>query len=458
LIKSLWCFHQLFTIDRYVVGIDVRRNEDRSERTFGSDDCHQHDIPLRSSFMDVPIKRMLGMLSQWFSDHSFHAVHSRNLVYNTCWEDPRLDRRALDLGPDDRVMVITSAGCNALDYALDQPEKIDAVDLNPLQNALLELKIACIRTLDYEQFFALFGLGQLSQWDPIYFNKVRPALKREAQSIWDQRLKFFNGQTRRSSFYYFGTSGYFAWCIGHYLRRICRVGDSLTRIANAPSIEDQRKIYQDDRVRDAIWRPLLKWAIGRDTTMTLLGVPRTQRLQLERDYCGGIRQFVIDRLEYVLTQLSLADNYFWRVYLFGHYTPDCCPEYLKEANFNRLRDGLVDRIETHTCSVQQFLEKSTQSVSRFILLDHMDWLSNHRRDALHAEWQAIVDRASENCRILWRSAALKVDFIDPIEVKRSGENVRVGELLRYDRQLADQLHLTDRVQTYGSFSIADVCA
>ena len=48
----------------------------------------------------------------------FKAVHRRNLIYNTCWEDPALDREALGLGPADRVMVITSAGCNALDYLL----------------------------------------------------------------------------------------------------------------------------------------------------------------------------------------------------------------------------------------------------------------------------------------------------------------------------------------------------
>ena len=48
----------------------------------------------------------------------FTAVCSRSLVYNACWEDPAVDRRALRIGPDDRMLVITSAGCNVLDYAL----------------------------------------------------------------------------------------------------------------------------------------------------------------------------------------------------------------------------------------------------------------------------------------------------------------------------------------------------
>ncbi len=48
----------------------------------------------------------------------FNLIHTSNLVYNTCWEDPRLDRVAMALRPTDEVLVITSAGCNALDYCL----------------------------------------------------------------------------------------------------------------------------------------------------------------------------------------------------------------------------------------------------------------------------------------------------------------------------------------------------
>ena len=57
-------------------------------------------------------------IGDWISGRVFQAVHGRNLVYNTCWEDPRLDKIALELGPSDNLLVITSAGCNSLSYAL----------------------------------------------------------------------------------------------------------------------------------------------------------------------------------------------------------------------------------------------------------------------------------------------------------------------------------------------------
>ena len=73
---------------------------------------------------------------EWVNRRIFTTVHGNNLVYNTCWEDPRLDRQALEFGPDDNVLVITSAGCNALDYALAGPNHVNAVDMNPRQNRI----------------------------------------------------------------------------------------------------------------------------------------------------------------------------------------------------------------------------------------------------------------------------------------------------------------------------------
>ncbi|MCB1800041.1 MAG: DUF3419 family protein, partial [Gammaproteobacteria bacterium] len=115
-------------------------------------------------------------LSNWISGRVFKFVHGNNLVYNTCWEDPRLDRQALELTSSDRVLVITSAGCNALDYALTGPAHVYAVDMNPRQNALLELKMTGIRNLQYDDFFELFGHGYHPRAAAIYQSALRSAL------------------------------------------------------------------------------------------------------------------------------------------------------------------------------------------------------------------------------------------------------------------------------------------
>ena len=85
----------------------------------------------------------------------FRQVHENNLIYNTCWEDPRCDRALLEFGPGNEVVMITSAGCNALDYLLDDPASIHCVDMNPRQNALLELKKASIKQLFFRSLWAV---------------------------------------------------------------------------------------------------------------------------------------------------------------------------------------------------------------------------------------------------------------------------------------------------------------
>jgi len=203
---------------------------------------------------------------------------------------------------------------------------------------------------------------------------------------------------------------------------------------------------------------MVRFAMKRDSTMSMLGVPRSQRRHLEENYDGGILSFLNDCLEAVFARLPIADNYFWRVYCTGNYTRACCPEYLKPENFQALKDGLADRISTHTESVQGFLDNHDVAISRYVLLDHMDWLCDRYFSILEAEWQAIVRRAAPDARVIWRSGGVHTDFVDRVEVDVDGRLRRVGELLTYHRELADELHEKDRVHTYGSFHIADLAA
>ena len=391
----------------------------------------------------------------WVNRRIFTTVHGNNLVYNTCWEDPRLDRVALEFGPDDNVLVITSAGCNALDYALAGPKHVNAVDMNPRQNALLDLKMSAIRNLEFDDFFKMFGEGRLPGIKNIYQDKLRSELPDWSRSFWDKKIKWFDN--RRKTFYHRGTSGAIARMICIYTDRVIRVRPQLDSLLNAESIEEQKEIYEK-HLKKKFWSGLMKFTMNRDTTMSMLGVPKAQRRQIETQYEGGLVKFIQDCMESVFVELPMKDNYFWRVYMNGKYSRECCPEYLKEDNFAKLKGGVVDNVSTHTDSVQGFLEKYDGQISRYILLDHMDWLSDQFFPLLESEWQAIVDRAALGARLIWRSGGLRTDFIDEVQVNRNGEIQKISPMLSYNSELASQLHEKDRVHTYGSFYIAELGA
>ncbi|MBI1346982.1 DUF3419 family protein [bacterium] len=397
------------------------------------------------------------MVGERLSKTFFKFVHGRNIVYNQCWEDPRLDRVALQLTPQDRVVVITSAGCNALDYALAGAGHVHAVDMNPRQNALLQLKLTAAKHLDHGQFFQMFGRGKVPDWKTLYPQLLRPNLEPEVRAFWDRKGDMFHGKGRRKSFYFRGTSGTFAWMVNYYVDRIAKLRDSVNALLAADSVEQQQDIYQQYKMAERLWRPMIRWIMRRDATLAMLGVPRSQRRHIDESYPGGILQFVIDRVETVFTRLPLKDNYFWRVYLSGEYTPDCCPEYLRPENFQLMRTTVQETVTTHTSSVLDFVEQHPGEITRFILLDHMDWLTREPgKKILTAEWQAIVTKSAPGARILWRSADLNGEFVNTLRIKKDGQECDLGSLLEYNRPLAEDLHRRDRVHTYGSFCIADL--
>lgn len=391
-------------------------------------------------------------LFNWTTNRLFSYVHGNHLVYNTCWEDPRLDREVMGLTGDDDLVLITSAGCNALDYALDNPGSVHAVDMNFRQNALLELKIAGIRKLDFEEFFSLFGDGGHVSFRTWYGERLRAELTPKAQSYWDARVSFFERPNATASFYHRGTTGAFGKMLVAYCK-MTGVYDDALQLFSAPSVQAQRKIYFE-KVKPRFWGSGIKRALRTDLALSLIGVPKAQRDHLETTCAQSVSDFMEDCMEAVFTKLPTADNYFWRLYLFGRYTKECCPEYLKEHNFELLKAGLVDKVRIATSDLTSFLRSHPKGFSRFVLLDHMDWLSTQSPDLLSAEWQAIFDRARPGAMALWRSGGARVDYVDPLFVQKGGRTARVGDLLQYDTASAAACHVRDRVHTYGSFYIA----
>ena len=70
----------------------------------------------------------------------FYNVDLDRLRYSLVWEGHRTLAAALDVRPSDELLVICSAGCNALNALLLGARRVTAIDLNPVQLHLLELK------------------------------------------------------------------------------------------------------------------------------------------------------------------------------------------------------------------------------------------------------------------------------------------------------------------------------
>jgi len=212
-------------------------------------------------------------------------------------------------------------------------------------------------------------------------------------------------------------------------------------------------------VAPKLWSGLLKLIIKSEVYLSWTGIPLPQQKLLASTAGSNARiaTWIKAQIDYVCTELPFQDNYFWRVYIKGCYTKECCPEYLKEENFRKLKKS-IGKISITTETVTEFLQRnpSHNKISTFILLDHMDWMAE-KPQLLTEEWTEILKNVNENPKFLWRSAASNADFVLQTNVNRGHDSpLPLKDILEVDEALSARLHPLDRVHTYTSLYVASL--
>ena len=90
---------------------------------------------------------------------NFSTIH-----YAQCWEDGDIMLEALDVRPGQVCLSIASGGDNTLAMLSRGPARVIAIDVNPAQIAILELKM---ETLLPELALTGFGVAGLASASPV---------------------------------------------------------------------------------------------------------------------------------------------------------------------------------------------------------------------------------------------------------------------------------------------------
>ncbi len=358
----------------------------------------------------------------------FNFLHSNLLIYNICWEDSKVDRELLSFNNHSNILMITSAGDNALDYLLDSPASVQCVDINPKQNALLDLKLALINNCDHQTFFDFFGKGRSENHIRVY-HQVKENLKHESRRFWDEHIRYFD-PTGRGLFYH-GGSGTFARFLNKMLSRKDLHDDVLELIYEE---NEEKRSHILEEIEAKIWSGTSQYLWKSTGVLSLAGIPKSQREAL-----GDIDTFIKKVLRNVFVKQSARFNPYWKAYIEGSFTRESCPDYLKPSNFEILKQS-VHKLNFSSDDLISFLENDRGKYSHFVLLDHMDWLAEHNQKALIKEWELMLQKAQPGAEFLFRSAYDHKNFLPEIAIRNL-------ELKRID---PEWLALNDRVGTYTS--------
>ncbi len=291
-----------------------------------------------------------------------HRVFN-DVLYAQCWEDPALDQAAFRLCPDDVVFTITSGGCNALAFLLDDPATVIALDLNPHQNHVLELKCAAIRSLSYGSLLELMGVIPSSTRGALY-ERLRPSLSDDARRFWDGHP----GHIGRGIIHCGTFEGYIR-LLGGMTRAI--VGRrALWAFFEAQSREERSVLYS--RHWDTVsWKAFTRVFLSR--SFMSLFFDKAFFEQLEDDFSFG-RHFE-EIIRHALIELSPRKSSFLSFALLGrYYGHSSLPAYLREENVATIRNRL-DRIRLVSDDCASFFRQQPESsISRFNFTNIFEWM------------------------------------------------------------------------------------
>src|SRR5260221_13157083 len=230
------------------------------------------------------------------------------LLFGMSWEDPDSDRSALEIQPSDTILTITSGGCNTLALLLEDPRRIYALDINPCQSHLLELKRAAIRHLDYDDLHMFLGLrpskDRLQMFESLAGELSNPALE-----YWRRRPAAI-----RDGIVYQGRYEEFL----RHFRRLLRLVQGRHRIEGlfeCQSLEEQRDYF--DRVWNTVqWRMLFRLAFNK-YVLAKRGLS-TDYFRFD-DGAQSFAESFFNRSKRAFREIPVASNYFLAQSLLSRY-------------------------------------------------------------------------------------------------------------------------------------------
>lgn len=380
------------------------------------------------------------------------AVWFDAFVYNQIWEDPRVDLQALKLDENSRVLTISSGGCNALNYLLENPQNVTAVDLNRHHIFLLNLKIAALKFLPaYEDFFAFFGFGKSERTIENYEKFIAPNLDKKTKEFWEsssllgkithgKRINFF----KKGGLYEHSRNGYFL----RFFHKFSRVlGCRPDEVLKATTPEEQAELYE--KFVAPFFDSFVIKTIGKmPVTMFGLGIPPQQYNELKKDLAdgGNIIDVYKERTKRLAVEYPIYENYFaWQAFARKYDTENrqAVPEYLKAENYAKLKTN-AGKLTTKIGSItDQIKQNQYGAFNRFIFLDAQDWMNPEMMTNL---WQAIAEKSEPGARIIFRTAGAN----SPIETNLPKD---LREKFIYEADFSKELFKQDRASIYGGFHL-----
>ena len=348
------------------------------------------------------------------------------------WEDINLLYEGLEIDENDNVLSICSAGDNVLGLLLKEPKSVTSIDLNPTQSAILELKLAAIKTIDHNEFLNLIGLKKEIPAHGIY-GKLRSSLPDYVKNYWDE-----NQEALKRGILWQGRLEQYIrkYQTNHLYPRVPQL--KIENCFEMNKLSDQLSFFNIHFSSDD-FRENFEWYFGEEV-MGQSGRDKAQFAFVDEENVGS---YFYKRFKYAFTRMPLKDNFYLELFLTAKLKdPSRMHPYLLEGNYKKLK-SLVDRVEVVTEELEELLQKTPKG--HFSKANFSDIFEYMPIELAENVFRALHDSFRKNGRICYWCLLVPRDMPD-----------NLSNIFKSHQEAALNLWQKDRSWFYRSFHVEEV--
>lgn len=348
------------------------------------------------------------------------------LRYANCWEDPLLLLNGLATEPGDRILSVGSAGDNSFSLLTADPEQVVAIDISRTQLALIALKKAAIRRLDYPDLLGFLGFRTMTNRMHL-FKSLKRDLSVDDFAFWNARREAIEAGIVHS--------GKFERYFQLFSRKVLpwiHTKATVERLL-APKSATEQEVFYDKIWNTWRWRLLFKLFFSR-LVMGRLG--RDPEFMREVDVHVG--KAIFEQAERHLRLPLAQTNFMLRYNLTGNFGV-LLPHYLLPENYPVIQQR-IDRLTL----CEGYAEHAIKQYGTFQRMNLSNIFEYMNRNTFVNTAVALVAGLAPNGRVAYWN------LLVPRTLSRLG-NVPVTRLDR----LSETLKMTDRGFYYRDFIVEE---
>ncbi len=295
------------------------------------------------------------------------------------WEDPEILLNALTIQAKDRVFMLAGAGDSAFSFLCSKANEVVAAVSEPIQGYLFELKKMAIQEFDHDECVEFFGFEECSV-RLLMYQHLEDKISPEAKEYWGDNLAFID-----QGIMHCGSFEYYLHLFNSKILPLIHSSKTIAHLFETKS-EEEQLVFYTNVWKSRLWKLFFTLYFGKRSFGKHPHFEEFEKLNKE-NFSDHLYQLMGNHLS-----SKTAQNNEFLHYMFTGSSDTFLPFYLREENYNHIKNRLSDLKITYL-PVLEYL-KSDNDFSFIHLGESAERMENNEFSSFANQLKSLIKKST----------------------------------------------------------------